>query len=181
MLKEFRPTIFFLLKFALIFGIGSWMYSSYIKAAHQAEVPHPDPFTDLVAIQSNFVVRSLGYDSQVYYPESSSIIYIYITGLDDYGVAFFEGCNGLNIMILFLAFVIAFSNNWRNMLWFIPAGLLAIHIFNLLRIAALTILATVDGSYFHFFHKFVFTGIIYAFVLLLWYVWAVKYSKSAQK
>jgi exosortase family protein XrtF len=181
MLKEFKPTILFLVKFALIFGIGSFAYGSYIKSFHNPENPKPDSFTNWVAVQSNGMLHMLGYKTKLYYPEKSPIIDIYIDNEEQNGVAFYEGCNGLNIMILFVAFVFAFSNNYKTMLWFIPAGLVAIHIFNLLRIVSLTIMATVNSTAFHFFHKYAFTGVIYVFVFFLWYLWATKFSNVTTK
>lgn len=177
MLKEFRPTIVFLLKFVLIFGIGSGLYTYYIKYYQQLEPPQPDPITNWVAIQVNGVVGAFGYDANLWYPEDQPLVVVYIKGFEEENVTFYEGCNGINIMILFLAFVFAFGTSNKARWWFMPAGLVAIHVFNLLRLASLSIMATLSHSAFHFFHKFAFTGVIYAFVLLLWYLWATRYSK----
>ncbi len=177
MLKEFKPTIFFLLKFALIFGVGSFLYGLYIDSFRSAEQPKPDKFTLWVAGQTNSILQTLGYNAKLWYPETEPIVVIYIERFEDDNVSFYEGCNGLNIMILFVAFVFAFGNRYKQMLWFIPAGLVAIHLFNLLRLLSLSIMATFSHSMFHFTHKYAFTGIIYAFVLLLWYLWATKFGK----
>ena len=177
MLKEFRPTIAFLLKFGVVFVLGSLIYGNVIKRYQTQEEPIPDPITEWVAQQTNSVLQFVGYDSNLWYPDDQPIVVIYIKGYEDDNVAFYEGCNGINIMILFLAFVVAFGNRYKRMLWFIPAGLVAIHLFNLLRLASLAILATVSTEVFHFVHKFAFTGVIYAFVLVLWYLWATKFGK----
>lgn len=177
MLKEFRPTIYFLVKFGLIFTIGSLLYSSYVSSYQKLESPVPDPFTNWVAEQTNGILRGIGYDAYLWYPEDEPIVVIYIKGYENDNVAFYEGCNGLNILILFVAFVFAFGNRYKRMLWFIPAGILSIHLFNLFRLGFLAVLATWSSSIFHFVHKFAFTGIIYAFVLFLWYLWATKFGK----
>ena len=177
MLREFKPTIIFLLKFGLIFGLGSFLYGWYIKSYQNLEPPQPDPITNWVATQTNAVVNALGYDAKLWYPEDQPLVVVYIVGYEDDNVTFYEGCNGINIMILFLAFVMAFGGNNRARLWFIPSGLVAIHLFNLIRLGSLSIMATVSHSAFHFFHKFAFTGVIYAFVLVLWYFWATRFSK----
>jgi exosortase family protein XrtF len=177
MLKEFRPTILFLLKFAVVFGLGSGAYAYYIRHYQQLEPPQPDPITNWVAEQVNNVVRTFGYDAHLWYPEDQPLVVVYIKGFEEENVTFFEGCNGINIMILFLAFVVAFGTSNKARWWFMPAGLVAIHLFNLGRLASLSIMATLSNSVFHFFHKFAFTGVIYAFVLLLWYLWATRFSK----
>lgn len=177
MLKEFRPTIIFLLKFALFFGVGSALYSAYIRHYQHLETPQPDPITHWVAVQVNGIAQTLGYDANLWYPEDQPLVVVYIKGFENDNVTFYEGCNGINIMILFLSFVFAFGNNIKARLWFMPTGLVAIHLFNLARLSSLTIMATLSHSVFHFFHKFAFTGVIYAFVLLLWYLWATRFSK----
>ena len=177
MLKEFKPTIFFLLKFAIIFGIGSFLYGSYISSFRKQEPPKTDDFTVWVASQTNALLVTLGYESHLWYPEKEPIVVIYIDGYEEDNVSFYEGCNGVNIMILFVAFVFAFGNRYKQMVWFIPVGLLAIHLFNLMRLVSLSLMATLSHSVFHFTHKFAFTGVIYAFVLVLWYLWATKFGK----
>ena len=37
-----------------------------------------------------------------------------------------EGCNALNVMILFVAFVVAFSGKWKSTLLFIVFGIVVI-------------------------------------------------------
>jgi exosortase family protein XrtF len=180
MLREFKPTILFLIKFGVIFGLGSLIYGNYVRGYQQLEDPTPDPITEWVAIQTSEIVKVLGYDAHLWYPDDDPLVVIYITGFEDDNVAFYEGCNGINIMILFVAFVFAFGNRYKNMLWFIPAGLVAIHLFNLLRLVSLSVMATLSHSVFHFFHKYAFTGVIYAFVLLLWYLWATRFGKPAK-
>ena len=179
MLKEFRPTILFLVKFGVIFTIGSLLYSFFVASYQKLDPPIPDPFTEWVAAQTNTTLNVMGYDAHLWYPESDPLVVIYITGFENENVAFYEGCNGLNIMILFVAFVFAFGNRYKRMLWFIPVGLVSIHLFNLIRLSILAILATWSSSIFHFVHKFAFTGVIYAFVLFLWYLWATKFGKPA--
>lgn len=177
MLKEFRPTILFLLKFGVIFSLGSLLYGSYINSFRTLDPPKPDNFTISIAEQTNSILRTFGYDSHLWFPEEEPIVMIYIIGFENDNVSFYEGCNGVNIMILFAAFVFAFGNRYKQMLWFLPTGLLAIHLFNLVRLLSLSIMATVSHSVFHFTHKYAFTGVIYAFVLLLWYLWATKFGK----
>lgn len=177
MLREFRPTILFLIKFGVIFGVGSLLYGIYIKGYQELDEPMPDPITEWVAAQTCQLVKGLGYEAKLWYPESDPLVVIYIEGFEDDNITFYEGCNGMNIMILFVAFVFAFGNRYKNMLWYIPAGLIAIHLFNLLRLVSLSVMATFSHGAFHFFHKYAFTGVIYAFVLVLWYFWATRFGK----
>jgi len=82
-----------------------------------------------------------------------------------------EGCNGLSVMILFLAFVLAFGPWSSRKGKFVVWGLLAIHAFNVIRVAVLAlIIHHSDGSWYSV-QKNLFTGSIYLLVLVLWVLW----------
>lgn len=172
MLDSFKPTLNFLIRFIVIYGVGSLLYSLYI--AHYD--PKPDGVTEVVAKQMAWTMNAFGQKVELY--EVDSDPYVGVMYKDTQSVSIFEGCNGLAVMILFTAFVLAFrGGNNKAALWFIPLGILFIHLFNILRLALLIVINYYYTNAFHFYHKFVFTGIIYAFVLLLW-VWWVQIQKQ---
>ena len=78
MLKEFKPTILFLMKFALIFGIGSISYSYYVKQYNSLDPPTPDPVTELVGVQTYKFIKSLGYPVKMWHPISQPTVGIFI-------------------------------------------------------------------------------------------------------
>lgn len=91
-----------------------------------------------------------------------------------------EGCNGVSVMILFVAFIIAFSGKLKNTLLFILLGLVIIHVLNILRIALLSI-----ALYFYpqsevLLHEILFPLIIYGTVFILWIIWVNNYSSYAR-
>jgi exosortase family protein XrtF len=83
----------------------------------------------------------------------------------------YEGCNGINVMIVFVAFLFAFQGLSRRGSVFILIGLMIIHLANLLRIVLLFWVAKEYQIYFYYVHKYIFTAILYVIVLLLWWVW----------
>ena len=171
MLKEFKPTLYFLIKFGLIFGGGSFLYGKMLDSYQGADTPAPDPVTAWVSQHTQSTLEFFGVPTILNPQEGSPYIPLWLEEAPEIGVQVFEGCNGLNIMILFIAFVVAFGLDKRAY-WFIPVGLLSIHLFNILRIVALILIQEVSMDGFHLFHKYIFTGIIYAFVLGLWVLWA---------
>lgn len=178
MLKEFKPTILFLVKFILIFAVGSFLYGKMLDHYQGAEVPSADPVTELVSLNTYQVLHLFGVDVTMYIPEGSPYIPIEMSEHPNVAIQVFEGCNGLNIMILFIAFVVAFGLDKRAY-YFIPLGLLSIHLFNIVRLGMLILIQQVSMEGFHLFHKYIFTGVIYAFVLGLWVLWARgKHSKQ---
>ncbi|MCC5916470.1 MAG: exosortase family protein XrtF [Cryomorphaceae bacterium] len=175
-LNNFKPTIFFLLRFGLIYGIGSIIYAFYI--AHHD--PKPDPFTDIIATQLAGALRISGSDISLTEIPDEPLVQVIFNG--NYNVSIFEGCNGIAVMILFMAFVVAFRG-WNNpkALWFIPMGIVAIHLWNLLRLSLLIHINEKYDNLFHFYHKYFFTAIIYLFVLLLWVIWVNMQKSSTEK
>lgn len=96
-------------------------------------------------------------------------------------VSLFEGCNGMAVMILFFAFVFAFKGRWGDLVWFVPFGLIVIHLFNLARLALLIQMAANNSPLFHFMHKYLFSLIIYAAVFGLWIIWVKRASRFVKQ
>jgi len=76
----------------------------------------------------------------------------------------YEGCNGINVMIVFVAFLAAFGGSLKKMSWFLPAGIILIHLSNLARIILLYFVAVGYRHYFYYVHKYIFTAVIYMMV-----------------
>jgi exosortase family protein XrtF len=87
-------------------------------------------------------------------------------------------CNGLVLYALFTGFVLAFPGPVRRKLWFIPLGLLAIYLLNIIRVGALAL----NHLYYHqsvdFNHHYTFTFVVYACIFLLWMLWARRLSNA---
>ncbi|MDX5324835.1 MAG: exosortase family protein XrtF [Bacteroidota bacterium] len=181
MLQDFKPTLVFLLKFAIIFGVGSWAYGAFIGHYNSMEPPQPDPVTAEVAYETADVMTFMGYEILTYRSKENPYVQIYHKGKMGGSISVYEGCNGINIMILFVAFVVAFGGSGKDGLWFIPVGLVSIHIFNIIRLVSLSVVGLYSESAFHFLHKYAFTAVIYAFVLILWYLWVKRYMAKQKR
>lgn len=188
MLKEFKPTIFFLLKFFGIYLIGSLLYGLFISSYDTKAEPQLDPITRAVTYNCVQVASVFGYTSTIVQDDhlnrtsETEQTYDSVYLNETYAISVEEGCNGINIMILFVAFVVGFGGKLKPMLLFIPLGLVFIHISNIVRLLLLALLnVELGGRAFHFFHKYFFTAVIYLAVLLLWYLWVRKYSGKVGK
>lgn len=165
-MKEFKPTIYFLLRFGGFYGALSILYGFFIKIYH----PLADPLTVWTADVTYGIMRFLGFQVEKYPTEGYPSVDIFWKG--QYSISVFEGCNGFILAVLFLVFIVAFQGSRRKMIWFIPLGLLTILTLNQVRLILLAIIAVDYASHMHFFHKYFFTGIIYGVILLMWYWWA---------
>ncbi|MNY08272.1 hypothetical protein D3C86_1411170 [compost metagenome] len=86
----------------------------------------------------------------------------------------------MSVMILFVAFVIAFKGKWKHTVLFVLAGILIIHVLNILRIALLAIALYHYPQYEHVLHGVIFPLFIYGVVFGLWVLWVQKYSSHAK-
>lgn len=164
-IHEFKPTILFLVKFIGIYLVGNFVYGLFVESFS----PEPDPATRWVSEQTGFVLTTCGWPVDVYdhHRKASSLLRYE----DREVLSVYEGCNGINTMIIFAAFLVAFGPVNRRMLWFLPLGVLLIHLANLGRISLLFLVSTYRPDYMYFVHKYFFTAVLYAVIFLLWVVW----------
>ena len=87
-----------------------------------------------------------------------------------------EGCNAVSVMILFAAFVFAFSTQWKKTLLFILFGIVLIHVLNVIRIALLSFALYYYPQYEEILHGTIFPLFIYGVVFVLWILWVTKFS-----
>lgn len=168
--KEFKPTLAFLAKFIGIYVAASLIYGLFIASYGTS----PDPITHVVTIQCGWILTITGWPSYALdHITKATTLIVYN---EHARIAVYEGCNGINVMIIFVAFLLAFGPYIRALRWFIPAGLLVIHLANLARIIFLFWVAVYFPNYLYFLHKYFFTAIIYVVVFLLWILWVRKYS-----
>jgi len=169
-LQEFKPTIFFLLKFVGIYVVVNLLYGLYISH----DQPHVDGATREVTRQSAGILKVCGWPVHIQDRESSpttDLLYEERSVLSVY-----EGCNGINVAIIFLAFLFAFRPISRPLWWFAPLGLFILHLANLGRIVLLFWVAVYMPDFMYFTHKYLFTAFLYLVVFGLWVWWVKKYS-----
>jgi exosortase family protein XrtF len=174
-MKEFSTAFRFLIIFlglylGLNFIYGIWISSFGTQA---------DTATILITKQTTQILNLLGEATYAQPKPHTPTVAI----LKDNRVALsvFEGCNSLNVMIVFISFLFAFKGSWKKLAWFLPAGLVLIYIANLLRIVALYYVAEYWRQYFYYIHKYLFTAVIYLIVFILWWWWIEKISGVSVK
>lgn len=175
MFKDFKYSFLFLGKFLLVYLGANLLYGLYIDSFQN----HPDPITQWVTNQTSQVQNLFGEVSSTEVKEGSKNVMMLSDGNGVINV--FEGCNGINVMIVFVAFMVAYGGSVKRMIWFLPAGLLIIHLFNLLRIILLYEAAQRSNEYFYYIHKYFFTAALYLVVIALWIIWVSRLSSKQIK
>ncbi len=175
--KKYRPVLQFLLLFFGSYLLLSALYGGYLYLSKEGTYT-PDFITNLVARQSTSVIETFDYEANVTPHETKPTMKLYVNGV--YLAHIIEGCNSLSIIILFIAFVIAFAERWKKTLLFLLAGAVLLYGINILRITILAIMLYEYPQYASWLHGIVFPGLIYGMVFLLWILW-VRQLEPIQK
>ena len=98
------------------------------------------------------------------------------------GVWIGSNCNAITLFTLFSVFIIAYPGHQKSKWWFIPTGLVLIHLFNIIRVISLVLIARYfPPEYLNFNHTYTFTFLVYAFIFWLWIIWVNKFSQKENK
>ncbi|WP_317899494.1 exosortase X [Aurantibacillus circumpalustris] len=105
-----------------------------------------------------------------------------VIGIDgSNGVWVGSNCNAITLFALFSVFIITYPGHQKNKFWFIPAGIIAIHLLNIIRVVALALIANYYPKYLDFNHTYTFTFLVYAFIFYLWIIWVNTFSTKTEK
>jgi exosortase family protein XrtF len=174
-IQEFKPTILFLARFLVFYLVGNLLYGLFVTSY----VPEADPVTRSVTKQTSAIITALGWSTTVREHASKPTTLLLYEG--NVSLAVYEGCNGINTMVIFAAFIFGFGPWNKKMLWFVPAGLLIIHVANLMRVGLLFFVAEYQPDFMYFVHKYLFTGFLYLIIFCLWIWWIKLISKRARR
>lgn len=106
-------------------------------------------------------------------PEDSGR-YVFIDGQPVVLVA--DACNGLELMVLFMGFLLCFPGTIKHKLWMIPLGTIMVFIVNVIREIILALNYKFFQDSFDFNHKYTYVLVVYCCVFLLWRFWLNRYS-----
>jgi exosortase family protein XrtF len=170
MIAQYKYAILFIVKYLALYLILNTVYAFYIDYYN----PQPDSLTISIAYKVAKLLQWIGEPAVVEIKNGYAKVPIMREG--NVVVEVFEGCNGVNVIIVYLSFLFAFSGPKKLLAKFLIVGIVLIYLINLFRVGALYLVALHNPDKLYFFHKFFFTAIIYGFVFILWFLWgnAVK-------
>ena len=170
--QKYRPFLIFLAKF-----FGTYLFLIFIYASFLKHYDGQNRIDSATISVSKFVEKGLDlfdFESKmvINHPKKSVDIY-----KDNFiFIQIIEGCNAISVMILFVAFVIAFSNGFWHTFLYLIFGALLIYILNILRIILIIIGIYNFPELKELLHDIIFPLIIYGTVVLLWLFWINKFS-----
>ena len=132
-------------------------------------------FIGSIISSAEWLVHLFGYNTF----KSLQDIDMQVIGLDGgTGVWIGSNCNAITLFSLFSVFILAYPGKQKNKWWFLPCGILAIHILNIFRVIALMFINLKAPEYFDFNHTYTFTFLIYSFIFWLWIIWVNHFSSN---
>lgn len=170
----------FLLRFFGTYFLLFLCYSLFLLAS-ESKAPNfvSDPITQHVAKSTEFLLN-IG-DTKAHVAQHPTELSLKLFINDDYVARVIEGCNSMSIIILFVAFIVAFKGAWKKTIVFAFVGGLSIYFVNILRIALLAYGMTYFKQYEMILHDLLFPSFIYGYVFLLWVVWVNRFSNLKKK
>lgn len=167
----------FVIKAVLILIGWTVLYYGFIKPDGRVD----QWLTSQVVNGTKVGLEWLGYDTTLGYanPGESTSRMIYIDGQAVVLVA--DACNGLELMVLFIGFLLCFPGPWKYKAIIIPLGTLMVFVINVIREVILSLNYKFFQETFDFNHKYTYVFFVYLFVFLIWRYWLNNYSAIGRK
>ncbi|MGZ3900805.1 MAG: exosortase X [Bacteroidia bacterium] len=156
--------------YILFYGIHTFVIKKYTY--------YDQEFIGLIIKSAGNILHLLGYKTFMVLQDRD----FQVVGIDgSNGVWVGSNCNAITLFSLFSVFIIAYPGNQRDKFWYIPLGIILIHVLNILRVVALALIANYAPEYLDFNHTYTFTFLVYSIIFLSWIVWVNKFSNRKIK
>ena len=165
----------FLLKGAIILVLWKVIYFSFLLPGRVLDAPLTTAVGIVTTQTLNLITRSSDYSAKselgrmddidlnpVSVPQES----VYFKSRKIVGI--YDGCNGLELMMLYAGFIICLPALISRKLVFIIGGIIMIFIVNVLRCVGVAYLLLYYPKQADFAHHYIFAFIVYAFIIALW-------------
>jgi exosortase family protein XrtF len=177
---QYRLFFIFLIKFLLFYVLFSFLYKGYLNQyRNDLNGRKTDVITKNVALHTNSLLHFLDQDSKIEVNNKEGSVKMIFK--ERYVARVIEGCNAISIMILFAAFIFAFSAQLKQTTLYIALGVLTLYVLNIGRVAFLTYALYYYPEYQEVLHGTVFPLLIYGFVFILWGLWIMKFAGYDKK
>jgi exosortase H (IPTLxxWG-CTERM-specific) len=131
-----------------------------------------NPYTTFVADEARVVLNAFGEHATVNRQVLAS---------PRFSVAIYNGCNGLEAILIFVSGVVAFPARWPRKVVGILLGLVAIQLFNVVRVVSLFYIGALKPQWFSASHTFVWQSLVIIFGVVLWLVWVRRYALADRR
>lgn len=96
-------------------------------------------------------------------------------------VAVVGSCSGLKQFYQWTVLMLLFPGPWKKKLWFIPSGIIIIHIVNIFRIVVLSVVVVHWPQNWDFIHEWILRPFFYVVIFGMWVVWVERVKEKRNK
>ena len=163
----------FLLRAVIIFCLWKICYFTLLSKNRVID----QPLTTLTTLETSIILNFI-HDSgfsvkhSVSYHEIDGVFHSTPSEIIQYNrfpvVMMLDSCNGLELFVLYIGFILSMPVIWKRKLLFSIFGVALLHFTNLLRCVALAEISIYWSSGFDLAHHYLFNIIIYSTIFLLW-------------
>lgn len=163
-LRDFvaTPAGRFIARYVVILSVGF-----FVLALRPVNDRLVNPYTTFVAHESKVALNLFGEGATVREQVLSS---------PRFSVVIYNGCNGLEAILIFASGVLAFPAPWRKKVVGLLLGFLAIQVANIVRVVSLFYVGIFKPAWFSAAHVFVWQSIIIVLGVVLWLLWVNRYA-----
>lgn len=145
---------------------------------------HYYPIQDIMKSSMDWMTEVV-YDQSVWFIKN--ILNITITDFDQNNTMYFSnggyilinrGCSGLKQITQFALLMMIYPGPWKKKLWYIPMGIVIVHLTNLFRVTGLSVILSNFPDYWKFSHDYIFRPFFYVVIFSMWVIWVEKVSKK---
>lgn len=90
-------------------------------------------------------------------------------------------CTGYKQAYIFTAIILFYKGPFLRKLWYIPAGLVVVYLFNIFRMVMIIAAIRKNPDSFEFLHEGVYKYMFYGVIFLMWVLWEEKLRKFADQ
>ena len=164
--------LFILITLIIHYLYRFWAIQLRFAPVHDLMISMRDGMAGIVYKQSLWLVNHvLGIDFTAV--DQTRTFYFSNSGY----IAINKSCSGLKQILQFALLMAVYPGLWKRKLWFIPAGILIVHLTNLFRIAGLSVVIVAMPEYWDLSHDYFFRPFFYVVIFSLWVLWVEKIGR----
>ena len=90
-------------------------------------------------------------------------------------------CTAVKQSFIFVCIMLCSRGSWLHKIWFIPFGILCLHLINVVRLCILTYVVGYHHELFDLFHLYILKYMFYFLMFMIWVLWNEKISLLNKK
>jgi len=97
------------------------------------------------------------------------------------GISINSSCAGDKQILQFALLMLVYPGPWKHKVWYIPTGMVLVHMTNILRIVLLSVVAINEPGWMKIAHDTALRGMFYIVIFALWVVWEERFRRRGEE